>query len=245
MTYHIRSENGFTLIEIVLVIIILGILSTIAITRMSSSIGTAKFEQTKKELDQLAFAIVGNPELYTGGVRSDFGYVGDIGALPPNLDALTQKPGGYVTWDGPYISRGMASDDFKKDAWGIVYTYTDTLLRSSGSSSNIDKTFAGSSAELLSNNVTGTVVDADMTIPGASFRDSVTIQLLFPDGSGSMTTASVNPDNHGYFSFSGVPIGNQTLRVVYIPDSDTVDYDIAVCPSRDVKLSIVFPADLW
>ena len=245
MTCHIRSNNGFTLIEIVLVIMIIGILSTIAVTRMSSSIGTARFEQTKKELDQLAFAIVGNPELYADGARSDFGYVGDIGALPLNLDALTQNPGGYITWDGPYIGRGMATDDFKKDAWGTVYAYTDTLLRSSGSGSNIDKTFAGSSAELLSNNVTGTVVDADMTIPGASFRDSVTVQLLFPNGSGSMTTASINPDNHGYFSFSGIPIGNQTLRIIYTPDSDTVYYDIAVYPNRDVKLGIVFPADLW
>jgi general secretion pathway protein G len=245
MMRHIRSDRGFTLIEIVVVIIILGILSTIAVTRMGSSIGTARFEQTKKELDQLAFAIVGNPELYADGARSDFGYVGDVGALPPDLDALTQNPGGYATWDGPYINRGMASDDFKKDAWGTAYTYTDTLLRSSGSGSNIDKKFAGSSVELLSNSVTGTVLDADMTMPGASYRDSVTVQLLFPDGSGSMTTANVNPDNHGYFSFSGIPIGNQTLRVIYVPDSDTMNYDIAVYPNRDVRLGIIFPADLW
>ena len=241
--YH--SAYGFTLIELVIVILLVGVLATIATRKMSVSIETAQYEQTKKELDQLARAIVGNPEVYVNGARADFGYVGDVGALPPNLDALVQNPGGYATWDGPYIAGGFNSDGFKKDAWDVSYVYTDTLIRSTGSGSNIDKLFANSSADLLNNVVEGIVVDAGSTMPGADYKDSLVIHLTYPDGSGGYTTASTNPDAKGNFSFSNVPIGAPRLILIYLPDSDTVSYNVSINPSSVVKLSIVFPADLW
>ena len=91
---------GYTLIELVIVIIILGIITTVAMRSIKDTNQTARIEETKKELEQLAIAIAGNPDLISGGQRTDFGYVGDIGALPPNLDALVQNPGGYTTWKG-------------------------------------------------------------------------------------------------------------------------------------------------
>ena len=241
--YH--SAYGFTLIELVIVIILVGILATIATRKMSVSIETAQYEQTKKELDQLAYAIVGNPEVYVNGARADFGYVGDVGALPPNLDALVQNPGGYATWDGPYMATGFESDGFKKDAWDVNYVYTDTLIRSTGSGSNIDKLFANSSADLLNNVVEGVVVDAGSAMPGAVYKDSLVIRLTFPDGSGGTTTALTNPDTKGNFSFSNVPIGAPRLTLIYLPDSDTVSYNVSINPGSVVKLSVVFPADLW
>ena len=71
-------------------------------------------------MEMLARAIVGNPSLTQNGARSDFGYVGDVGAFPPNLQALYQSPGGYATWDGPYVTTSFAVDStgFKTDAWG-------------------------------------------------------------------------------------------------------------------------------
>jgi len=242
-SYH--SAYGFTLIELVIVILLVGVLATIATRKMSVSIETAQYEQTKKELDQLARAIVGNPEVYVNGARADFGYVGDVGALPPNLDALAQNPGGYATWDGPYMATGFKSDGFKKDAWDVNYVYTDTLIRSTGSGSNIDKLFANSSADLLNNLVEGVVVDAGSTMPGAVYKDSLIVRLIYPDGSGNYTTALANPDAKGNFSFSNVPIGAPRLSLIYLPDSDTVSYNVSINPGGVVKLSIVFPADLW
>lgn len=242
-----RADNsrGFTLIELIIVIILIGVMATIAMRKMSATIETAQYEQTKKELDQLARAIVGNPDVYLNGARADYGYVGDIGALPPNLDALVQNPGGYTTWDGPYMATGFDSDAFKKDGWNVTYTYSDTLIRSTGSGGNIDKVFASSSSELLGNTVRGIVLDADNQMPGAIYNDSLIVRLTYPNGSGSTITTTTNPDAKGSFSFTNVPIGRHTLRVIYMPDTDTVSFPVAVNPGSTLKLSLVFPADLW
>jgi prepilin-type N-terminal cleavage/methylation domain-containing protein len=169
MTVFSASDpRGFTLIELAIVLIIIGILSAVAMKQIGVSIETANYEQTSEELDQLARAIAGNSDLYSDGVRTDFGYVGDIGALPPTLDALVRNPGGLSTWDGPYIEPGPGGDDFKKDAWQALYVYIDTLIRSTGSGVNIDKIIAGSTAALLANTVAGTFRNADGTTPGTS-----------------------------------------------------------------------------
>lgn len=239
------SDSGFTLIEIVIVIVIIGIITTVAVINMSSSLDTSKTENTKAEMEALAAAIVGNPELNTDGARTDFGYVGDIGSLPPNLDALVQNPGGYSTWQGPYIDRSNNTNAFKQDGWGVDYTYTDTLIRSTGSGSNIEKVFAPSSASLFANTVEGYVIDANYSMPGTDYMDSLVLRLTIPNGSGNMTTASITTDTRGNFSFSNVPVGNHTLTAIYIPDNDTMRYTVTVTPSSTVKLDIIFPHDLW
>jgi len=245
MIRNLNSSRGFTLIELVIVILIIGVIGTVATLRMGESIETARYEQTKQELDQLATAIAGNPRIYSNGAGSDFGFVGDNGALPTTLDELVQNPGGWTTWDGPYVESGPNGDDFKRDAWNSNYVYTDTLLRSTGSGANIDKLIAVSSAVLQSNVVSGYVVDANMEPPTAGFVDSVTIVLTYPNCTGGFAQPSMHPDTHGRFSYANVPIGNHSLWVVHEPTSDTMAYSVTVYPERNISLDIVFPADLW
>lgn len=245
MSMRMTNSRGFTLIELAIVIIILSILATVATRELSTTVDTAKYEQTKNEMDALASAIRGSEELYESGARTDFGYVGDVGALPPNLDALVQNPGGYATWKGPYIDRGIAVDDFKRDGWGSYYTYQDTMIRSTGSGSNIDKLFAFTRAELLANGVQGYLTDADRTPPTSAHTNEIRIQLRRPNGTGGIVIDSTQPTASGYFAFSSIPIGNHTLRVIYTPHTDTVTIPVTVYPKRATQLNVVFPADLW
>ena len=120
-----RSRSrGFTLVEVVLVLIISAILVTVALRSGVSISDAAKTEETKQELEALEYAMVGNPSLYNNGVRADFGYVGDVGALPLNLNALATNPG-LATWKGPYIKPrfSQVSNDFTLDAWGAPYQF--------------------------------------------------------------------------------------------------------------------------
>ena len=239
------NNRGFTLIELVIVILIIGVIGTVAMLKMNETISSAQYEQTKQEMENLAQALVGNPELCADGARTDFGFVGDNGVLPSTLDDLVQNPGGWSTWNGPYMGTGLNGDDFKRDAWNSAYTLTDTLIRSTGSGGNIDKVYANSSSALLSNSVVGWVRDASGQAPTATNADLITVILSYPDGAGSVSNVVTNPSGDGRFVYSGVPIGNHSLRVIFTPDSDTISMPIAVYPGRDVSLDIIFSADLW
>jgi prepilin-type N-terminal cleavage/methylation domain-containing protein len=122
--YSYRSQRGFALIEMVIVIIVIGVVVAVALRSGTHIVDTARTEQAKRELEALAFGVAGNPALQNNGVRSDFGYVGDIGALPANLDALVINPG-YGAWDGPYVSNEFTqlANDYKTDPWGNGYGY--------------------------------------------------------------------------------------------------------------------------
>jgi general secretion pathway protein G len=239
------NNRGFTLVELVIVIVVMGVIATVALRKMGTAISTAQTEQTKTELENLSYAITGNPSTYSLGSRSDFGYVGDVGALPPNVSALYSNPGGYSTWNGPYIERGIKSTDFSKDAWGADYVITGTTLRSTGSGSNIDRLFAPSLAALTSDTITGYLLDANQSRPGTVYKDSLKILLTYPNGSGSTTTATVYPDKNGKFTIANVPIGYRTLRVIFTPMTDTLSVPITIYPGKTARADITFPADLF
>jgi general secretion pathway protein G len=242
-----HSNRGFTLIEIVLVIVIVGLLATVATQTATQMYDTARMEETKDEMDMLAGAIVGNPRLVNNGSRSDFGYVGDIGALPPDLDALVSNPGGFATWRGPYLAAAGATglDDYLTDAWGSAYVYGGITITSSGSGSTVVKRLAGSTDDLLLNRVSGSVLDLNGTPPGPVWADSIQVLLAVPDGSGGIMQRLRWPDPGGYFAFDSVPIGIHALRVVYQPTADTLIRYLSVDLGSEHSGVYKLPEDVW
>ena len=245
--HKINGRDGFTLIEVILVVIITGILATVALRSAGIISDSARIEETKQELQALAIAMVGNPELQNNGVRSDFGYIGDVGAMPPNLDALNVNPGGYTTWKGPYIDNRFTqkTDDYKKDAWDANYSYSGVNITSTGSGSDIVRTLGKNVGDFTINQVNGLVLDLDGTPPGSTYADSVAVRLAIPNGSGGTATKSATVDIGGYFSFDSIPIGNHDIEVIYIPDDDTLRRFVSVLPASSPYGEYSLANNVW
>jgi type II secretory pathway pseudopilin PulG len=243
-----QPEKAFTLIEMVLIIVIIGIVGTIAMKSMQPGIDRSRFEATTREMESLAQAITGDASQIQDGIRTDFGYVGDIGSLPPNLDALATNPGGYSTWDGPYIQSNFVedADDYKKDAWGDSYTYTGGVtILSNGGGLPITKQFAQSVSDLISNTAKGMIYDGLGCSPGDSAL-SVIVTIYYPDGAGNITSSSTNPSAAGMFSFpSSIPVGNHLVRAVYSATSDTTSRYVSVAPATDAYCELRFAGGIW
>ena len=99
-----RRREGFTLIEILLVVVIIGILAAVAIPNLSGAQDKARRNATAQGIRVIETAIDR--------------YEMDVGKLPESLNNLLT--GSEKGWDGPYIKKAEGL----KDAWGNEFHYT-------------------------------------------------------------------------------------------------------------------------
>lgn len=124
----VRISPGFTLIEMVMVIVLLGILGAVAVPRISGLVEGARRAATLEEMLALRCAIAGDGSTVSAGHPVARGYEADVGTLPSSLTDLVTKPGGVPSWnrhtqtgwDGPYI---VSDGGYLTDAWGDSYQY--------------------------------------------------------------------------------------------------------------------------
>ncbi len=239
------NSQGFTLIELAAVIVLIGVIATMALKKSDGVHETARQVATERELTALAHAIRGNPALYKSGKATSFGYVGDIGAFPSTLSDLVNQPAGYTTWNGPYMTDN-GSGDYAKDGWGAAYVYSGgTTIQSTGSGSTITKQLATAIGDYTSNSVRGVVHDAAGLPPGNANSANVTVSLVHPNGSGGLTTTSVNPSSTGAFTLSGIPVGSYDLQIVSATGPDTLTERINILPGSTVTVPATFGVALW
>ena len=103
-----RRTGGFSLLELLAVLVILGILAGIFAPRFLGQAESAKRKAAKLEIDQIGQSL----DLYKL----------ETGKYPTSqegLAALVTAPSGATNWNGPYLKKTSVP----KDPWGNDYKY--------------------------------------------------------------------------------------------------------------------------
>lgn len=120
------TRGGFTLIELVVVVLVLGIVAGVAIPKLGGLHESSKLAATKSEMQRLKSAILGSPD--ARGVGRG-GFEIDVGHPPNRLTDLVAKPDSVsvwnkfveMGWNGPYLD--SSGGDYLRDAWDSTYQY--------------------------------------------------------------------------------------------------------------------------
>jgi len=108
MKMRIRpGERGFTLIEIMIVVIIIGLLAALVAPKLFGKLTMAKQKSTKAQIELFGAAL--------DAFRLD---TGRYPTTEEGLKALREKPSGAENWDGPYLPK-----EIPLDPWGKPYVY--------------------------------------------------------------------------------------------------------------------------
>jgi general secretion pathway protein G len=102
-----RRERGFTLIELMIVIIILGLLAALVGPKLFGKVGAAKQKAAKAQIELFGTAL--------DALRLD---VGRYPTTDEGLKSLREKPSGMENWKGPYLPK-----EIPNDPWGKPYIY--------------------------------------------------------------------------------------------------------------------------
>jgi general secretion pathway protein G len=101
------NERGFTLVELLVVIIVLGLLVGLVGPRLFGRVAQSKIATARAQI-----------ELFGAALDQ---YSLDVGTYPSTsegLEALVRNPGSNTRWGGPYLKKAVP-----RDPWGNPYKY--------------------------------------------------------------------------------------------------------------------------
>ena len=102
-----HGEGGFTLVEMIVVIAIIGVLATVIVVRYAGQTDLAKVAAAKSQISQLESAVIS--------------FQAHVGRLPTGLRELIERPSEAGNWrEGGYLK----GKSVPKDPWGVEYVYT-------------------------------------------------------------------------------------------------------------------------
>lgn len=98
------NQSGFSLIELLVVLAILGLLAGLVLPNVLGRMGSAKWKAAGSQLVSIQ-----------QGIDS---FALDTTRLPDSLDQLVEQPGDADFWSGPYIQKSIL-----KDPWGNDWVF--------------------------------------------------------------------------------------------------------------------------
>lgn len=103
-----KRERGFSLIELIIVLVILGLLAAVVGPKVYDKLARGKAEIAKIQIKEIEAAL----QLFSF----------EIGRYPNSnegLEALVRNPGNLESWKGPYLNKS----ELPNDPWGKPYVY--------------------------------------------------------------------------------------------------------------------------
>jgi len=107
-TQWAAGQRGFTLVELLVVLVILGLLMGLVGPQVLNRLGGAKTDTAALQIKDLEQTL----ELY----KLD---VGRYPTVDQGLQALVEQPSGVVGWNGPYLKKSTVP----LDPWNNEYQY--------------------------------------------------------------------------------------------------------------------------
>jgi len=102
-----RREGGFTLLELLVVLVIIGLLASYVGPKYFSQIGKSEVKAARAQIDALGKAL--------DQFRLDSGH---YPSTEQGLASLVERPANEAKWDGPYLTKAIPPDP-----WGNPYVF--------------------------------------------------------------------------------------------------------------------------
>ena len=141
---NIRNQSGFTLIEVMVVVVILGILAAVVVPNIMDEPENARINKAKQDIRALELAL-DRYKLHNS----------DYPSSEQGLQALVKKPAGSPeprSWKGPYVKK------VNDDPWQNEYQYL-----SPGTHGKIDIFSGGKNPGSPEDDIGNWNLDEDMT----------------------------------------------------------------------------------
>ena len=104
---HLSCGLGFTLLELLVVVVIIGLLVSYVGPKLFGQVGKSETKVARAQIDAFNKALA--------AFRLDTGH---FPSTDQGLRALVNRPEGEVKWSGPYLEKNLPPDP-----WGRPYAY--------------------------------------------------------------------------------------------------------------------------